>query len=100
MQLKADADADWSKIMRAINPLQRKGRTGAIWTGAMEKGAWFAGDPEFGGVIAVPGGGDLMTLERDRRTPVEAYLEIARDKDRMARDKRAGIGSLSGGRSA
>ncbi|MBT2504801.1 hypothetical protein J7I98_02605 [Streptomyces sp. ISL-98] len=92
VQLKADADSDWSKTMRAVNPLRRK-----RWTGAMEQGAWFAGDPEFGGVIAVPGGRDLMTLERGSRTPVEEYREIARDKDRMARAKRAGIGTLSAG---
>jgi hypothetical protein len=92
VQIKADANGDWSKTMRAVNPLQRR-----RWTGAMEQGAWFAGDPEFDGVIAVPGGRDLMTLERGSRTPVEEYRGIARDKDRMARAKRAGIGTLSAG---
>ena len=78
--------------MRAINPLQRK-----RWTGAMEHGAWFAGDPEFGGVIAEPGGRELMTLERGSRTPLEEYRAIARDKERMARARRAGLASLGAG---
>ncbi|MDG4856965.1 hypothetical protein P8605_02115 [Streptomyces sp. T-3] len=59
VQLRTTPDGDWSRTMRAINPLQRK-----RWTGEMEHGAWFAGDPEVGGVIAVPGGRDMMTLER------------------------------------
>ncbi|WP_327353045.1 hypothetical protein [Streptomyces sp. NBC_01304] len=59
VQLRTDPDGDWSRTMRAINPLQRK-----RWTGEMEHGAWFAGNLEDGGVIAAPGGRDLMTLER------------------------------------
>ncbi|MBT2397840.1 hypothetical protein J7E96_20740 [Streptomyces sp. ISL-96] len=90
VRLKADADGAWSKTMRAVNPLRRK-----RWTGEMEESAWFAGDPEFGGVIAVPGGSEFMTLERGSRTPLEEYREIVRDKNRMARARRAGVGALS-----
>ncbi|MCT9081115.1 hypothetical protein [Streptomyces fulvoviolaceus] len=89
VRVRTDADGDWSRTMRAINPLQRK-----RWTGEMEHGAWFAGDPEFGGVIAAPGATDFMTLERGTRTPPDLYGEITRDKARMARAKRAGIAPL------
>lgn len=89
VRVRTDADGDWSRTMRAINPLQRK-----RWTGEMEHGAWFAGDPEFGGVIAAPGARDFMTLERGTRTPAELYGEIAGDKDRMTRARRAGIAPL------
>ncbi|MFC7303473.1 hypothetical protein ACFQVC_04490 [Streptomyces monticola] len=85
-------DGGWSRTMRAVNPLQRK-----RWTGALEDGAWFAGDPEFGGVLAEPGGRELMTLERGSLTPPERYREIARDEARMARAKRAGIATLRAG---
>jgi len=91
VRLRTDADGDWLRTMRAINPLQRK-----RWTGELEHGAWFAGDPEFGGVIAAPGARDFMTLERGTRTPPDLYREIARDKERMARAKRAGIATLGG----
>ncbi|MDI3403853.1 hypothetical protein [Streptomyces cavernicola] len=92
VQLRTEPGGDWSKAMRAINPLQRK-----RWTGAMEQGAWFAGDPELGGVIAEPGGRELMSLERGRRTPLDEYRAIARDKERMTRAKRAGLASLGAG---
>ncbi|WP_371546237.1 hypothetical protein OG266_15555 [Streptomyces sp. NBC_00554] len=90
VRVRTDPDGDWSRTMRAVNPLQRK-----RWTGEMEHGAWFAGDPEFGGVIALPGATDLMTLERGTRTPPDLHREIARDKERMAQAKRAGIATLS-----
>lgn len=89
VRVRTDPDGDWSRTMRAINPLQRK-----RWTGEMEHGAWFAGDPEFGGVIAAPGATDFMTLERGARTPPDLYGEIARDKARMSRARRAGIAPL------
>ncbi|MDI3384891.1 hypothetical protein QIS99_01470 [Streptomyces sp. B-S-A8] len=92
VQLRTEPGGAWSKAMRAINPLQRK-----RWSGAMEQGAWFAGDPEFGGVIAEPGGRELMTLERGSRTPLEEYRAITRDTDRIARAKRAGLASLGAG---
>ncbi|MFJ9131338.1 hypothetical protein ACIRJS_45425 [Streptomyces sp. NPDC102340] len=60
VQLRTDSGDGWSGTMRAINPLRRK-----RWSGEMEQGAWFAGSLEAGGVIAVPGGCDLMTLEHE-----------------------------------
>ncbi|WP_437044981.1 hypothetical protein [Streptomyces sp. enrichment culture] len=32
------------------------------WTAGMEHGAWFAGDPERGGVLALPGGRALTLV--------------------------------------
>ncbi|MET9513050.1 hypothetical protein ABZX62_32150 [Streptomyces flavidovirens] len=34
------------------------------WSGEFEHGAWFAGSPDDGGVLALPGGQRLMTLHR------------------------------------
>ncbi|MDG4856957.1 hypothetical protein P8605_02070 [Streptomyces sp. T-3] len=92
VQVAGGPDAEWSQRMKAINPLRRK-----RWTGVMEKGAWFAGDPEFGGVIAEPGGRQFMTLERRARMPLDEYRAIAQDRERMGRARKAGIGSLSDG---
>ncbi|RFU83109.1 hypothetical protein DY218_29420 [Streptomyces triticagri] len=86
VQLQAEEGGEWSHPMRAVNPVQRK-----RWTGAMEQGAWFAGDPDFGGVIAEPGGRELMTVEHGSSTAADRYGSIARDADRLARAKRAGL---------
>ncbi|MGP3999383.1 hypothetical protein [Streptomyces sp. 8N706] len=50
---------DWSKGYTARNPLRWY-----RWDKAMEKGVWTAGNPTFGGVIALPGGEGLMTMEQ------------------------------------
>lgn len=54
-----DDGSVWSQSMSARNPLRWN-----RWDTAMEKGAWFAGDVERGGVLALPGGRCLMTLQR------------------------------------
>ncbi|RII14795.1 hypothetical protein DSC45_20790 [Streptomyces sp. YIM 130001] len=86
VHLQVEPDGEWSPPMRAVNPVQRK-----RWTGVMEQGAWFAGDPDFGGVIAEPGGRELMTVQHGSSTAAERYRSIARDKGRLARAKRAGL---------
>jgi hypothetical protein len=72
--------------MRARNPLRWN-----RWDAAMESGAWFAGDPAFGGVIALPGGRGLMALERRSQMSVDDFREIGRDVERMSRARSAGI---------
>ncbi|MFJ9131337.1 hypothetical protein ACIRJS_45420 [Streptomyces sp. NPDC102340] len=37
------------------------------WVQDLEEGAWFVGDPERVGVIALPGGHEFMTLQRPER---------------------------------
>lgn len=49
----------WSQSMSARNPLRWN-----RWDKSMEGGAWYAGDVEIGGVLALPGGRGLMTVQR------------------------------------
>jgi hypothetical protein len=49
----------WSQSMSARNPLRWN-----RWDESMERGAWYAGDVERGGVLALPGGRGLMTVRR------------------------------------
>lgn len=60
-----DEEGAWSQSMCARNPLRWN-----RWDAAMEQGAWFAGDLERGGVVALPGGHGLMRMQR--RTQVLA----------------------------
>lgn len=56
----ADDDGSvWSQTMSARNPLRWN-----RWDESMERGAWYAGDVELGGVLALPGGSGLMTVQR------------------------------------
>ncbi|MBT2504800.1 hypothetical protein J7I98_02600 [Streptomyces sp. ISL-98] len=52
-------DADWTPVLAA-----RTWRRRTRWSGEFEHGAWFAGNADRGGVIALPGGHGLMTLHR------------------------------------
>ncbi|SCK33006.1 hypothetical protein [Streptomyces sp. WMMB 322] len=54
-----DDGSVWSQTMSARNPLRWN-----RWDESMERGAWFAGDIELGGVLALPGGRGLMTVQR------------------------------------
>ncbi|WP_314176890.1 hypothetical protein [Streptomyces winkii] len=49
----------WSQSMSARNPLRWN-----RWDERMETGAWYAGNVEIGGVLALPGGSGLMTVQR------------------------------------
>jgi hypothetical protein len=89
VQLKTgDGDDDWTQIMRARNPLRWN-----RWDAAMESGAWFAGDPAFGGVIALSGGRGIMALERHSQMSIDEFREIGRDRERMGRARNARIGT-------
>ncbi|MEU9116704.1 hypothetical protein AB0D04_34380 [Streptomyces sp. NPDC048483] len=55
------SEPDWTPVMAARTWRRRK-----YWSRELEDGAWFAGDPDRGGVIARPGGHGLMTLRRHR----------------------------------
>ena len=54
-----DDGSVWSQSMAARNPLRWN-----RWDESMERGAWFAGGVEIGGVLALPGGSGLMTVQR------------------------------------
>ncbi|MGW0550017.1 hypothetical protein [Streptomyces altiplanensis] len=82
-----NGDDDWSPAMLSRNPLRWN-----RWDTAMESGAWFAGDPAFGGVVALPGGSGLMTFERRSRMSIDEFREIGRDAERMGRARSARIG--------
>jgi hypothetical protein len=49
----------WTPTMCARDP-----RRWNIWDERMERGAWFAGDPGKWGVLALPGGEGMMTVQR------------------------------------
>ncbi|NLU76546.1 hypothetical protein HCC61_28645 [Streptomyces sp. HNM0575] len=76
----------WSQSMSARNPLRWN-----RWNESMERGAWYAGDVAIGGVLALPGGSGLMTVQRrmqvlsmDRqpgRTDHERILAAAPGRD-------------------
>lgn len=51
-----DDEADWTPVLKARAPFRWR-----RWTAELENGAWFAGDAERGGVLALPGG-RAMTL--------------------------------------
>jgi hypothetical protein len=53
-----DDGSVWSQSMSARNPLRWN-----RWDASMERGAWFAGDLETGGVLALPGGSGLMSVQ-------------------------------------
>lgn len=53
-----DDEAFLTPVMAARTWRRRK-----RWSGAVEDGAWFAGAPDRGGVIARPGGHGVMTLQ-------------------------------------
>ncbi|MFR9755167.1 hypothetical protein [Streptomyces sp. TR06-5] len=52
------------------------------WDERVERGAWFAGDPSRWGVLAVPGGTGLMTVQRSR-------ANLSADRTDATRDLRA-----------
>lgn len=54
-----DDGSVWSQSMSARNPLRWN-----RWDESMERGAWYAGDAGLGGVLALPGGSGLMTVQR------------------------------------
>ncbi|MET9516913.1 hypothetical protein [Streptomyces sp. NPDC002994] len=54
-----NSDEGWSPVLAA-----RTSRRRTRWSGQFEHGAWFAGNSDRGGVLALPGGQRLMTLHR------------------------------------
>ena len=58
-----------------------------------EAGAWFAGDPAFGGVLIVPGTNDLLFLQPAKWDKYEAERAAA-DPTRRAMATEAGIVGL------
>lgn len=63
---------------------------GKLWPENIEDGVWFAGDEIFGGVVMVPGSGELLRVQ-----PLQ-WDELAGERsragaDRLARAERAGL---------
>jgi hypothetical protein len=61
--------------------------------GAEEGGAWFAGDLAFGGVVIVPGAGDMLFVQPAQWEQFAAEREGA-DPQRRAHAEQAGISRL------
>lgn len=75
--------------MRAVNA-----STVRRWPrGAEEGGAWFAGDPAFGGVMIVPGSNDMFFLQPADWEKYEQERSQA-DPQRRALAEQAGISGL------
>lgn len=73
-----DDGSAWSESMCARDPLRWN-----RWDESMQRGAWYAGDLELGGVLALPGGNALMTVQRrtqvlsmERRSARTDYADI------------------------
>ncbi|HEV7628345.1 MAG TPA: hypothetical protein VGO89_17760 [Streptomyces sp.] len=54
-----DDGSVWSQSKSARSPLRWN-----RWDESMQRGVWYAGDVEIGGVLAPPGGRGLMTVQR------------------------------------
>ncbi|MFF4525599.1 hypothetical protein [Streptomyces bluensis] len=52
-----EGEDGWAPVMVARAPFRSR-----RWMGEMENGAWFAGDLDRGGVLALPGGRGLMAV--------------------------------------
>ncbi|MFC7906082.1 hypothetical protein [Streptomyces nigra] len=74
--------------MRALNASMTR-----RWPGGTEAGAWFAGDPAFGGVLIVPGSNDMLFLQPAKWGEYEAERAAA-DPTRRAMATEAGIAGL------
>ncbi|MFF6977160.1 hypothetical protein ACFZAV_05280 [Streptomyces sp. NPDC008343] len=77
-----------ARTMRAVNA-----STVRRWPQGAENGAWFAGDPAFGGVMVVPGTGDMLFLQPAEWQKYEDERAQA-DPQRHALAAQAGIASL------
>lgn len=84
---KSDGEDDWGGVVVLRSPLGSK-----RWDERMESGAWFAGDVPLGGVMALPGGDELMKIQRraghDR---IEDINTVRGDSSRTRRAVKAGI---------
>lgn len=76
---------DGSPLMSARDAMQRKG-----WPEAIEDGVWFGGDDAFGGVLLVPGSGELMCMQPRDWEELAPERERA-DPERIQKAKRAGL---------
>ncbi|WP_139140785.1 hypothetical protein [Streptomyces abyssalis] len=73
-----DDGSTWSQSMSARNPLRWN-----RWDESMERGAWYAGDVELGGVLALPGGSGLMTVQRRIQVRSMEQRSVRADHERI-----------------
>lgn len=77
-----------ARTMRAVSA-----STVRRWPQGAENGAWFAGDPAFGGVMVVPGTGDMLFLQPAEWQKYEDERANA-ESQRRALAEQAGISRL------
>ncbi|HYH33061.1 MAG TPA: hypothetical protein VD903_22040 [Pseudonocardia sp.] len=77
VQLRAPG-GDWSASLSARDP-----RRWNRWDPELEEGAWFAGDLRTGGVLALPGGDGLMTVQRRVRVLAAEGRSVPDDHERI-----------------
>lgn len=78
VQLRSAPDGDWTPGLSARDPLRWN-----RWNAALEQGAWFAGDVGLGGVLALPGGHGLMTVQRRIRALSAEGSSVRDDHERI-----------------
>ncbi len=78
-------EGHWSPTMSARNPLRWN-----RYDPALERGVWFAGDFTISGVLALPGGHGLMTVQRPTRILVEEKGSAKRDHEGVLAAARRG----------
>lgn len=64
-----DAEDAWTPVLKARAPFRRR-----RWPTELENGAWFAGDTEHGGVLALPGGRTTVLVTPAQTTAGRAQL--------------------------
>lgn len=71
-------EPEWSPSLLARSPIRWN-----RWNDELEQGAWFAGDPHLGGVLALPGGRELVFISRrlevqrmERSTPKKDHERL------------------------
>lgn len=71
-------EPEWSPSLLARSPIRWN-----RWNDDLEQGAWFAGDPELGGVLALPGGKEPVFISRrlevqrmERSTPKKDHERL------------------------
>ncbi|MFD5425028.1 hypothetical protein [Streptomyces sp. NPDC127084] len=73
-----DGEVRWSPTMCARDP-----RRWNRWDDRLEQGAWFAGDPTKWGVLALPGGEGIMTVQRSTANHSTERTTAKQDRERV-----------------
>lgn len=74
----SEEEPGWSPSLLARSPVRWN-----RWNDDLEAGAWFAGDPNLGGVLALPGGKELMFITRRLEVQRMERSTNKRDHERL-----------------